>query len=439
MKLKIVIGSKKSNLNSNDWIEIILLSLMFIVKITPQLQYTFAGFTWSLMYHVVFALWFVLTLFRSPNWMLWTRELQSVFLWLLYLFFTFILFSNTQWGYFSLLLSFWEPLIIFYYYTQIDNNPKKRELIAWIAIIALAYGLFQSIQSVNANELAAREASSGHSSDDAVLTGNYSFTAAITILIGAMLCFLQTHKVKLHKIKSLLAVFMVVGAVVFVFKCNLMISILSMIMAILLYILLNGEKRVNFVRIFLIVVTLAIIFPLSSMLGGVLANMVDTLANLIGSDTISERATLISTWLRVGSMGGNLESRVNLCLLALNTFVKNPIFGIGPQNNANIYFMSQLGLHATFFDEWARFGIVGMIFLIIPFVLFYKYTCKIVSEGSGLRAVKTGVWIFLIISMLNPVASANVGISLFYILPVIVLEDHDTKKDSNICEYQDVL
>ena len=153
------------------------------------------------------------------------------------------------------------------------------------------------------------------------------------------------------------------------------------------------------------------------MLGEVLANMIDVLANFIGSDTIFQRTELISTWLRGGSMSGNLESRVDLCLIALNTFVKNPLFGIGPQNNASIYFPNQLGLHATFFDEWARFGIIGMIFLIRTFVRLYKYVCNIVDEGPALRAIKTGFYVFLVISMLNPVASANVAISLFFISP----------------------
>lgn len=422
MSLKITIGGREDRFNSNDLIEIFLIGLMFVIKVTPQLQYSFTGLAWSFLYHVVFGLWFLITLYRSPNWILGTKELQSVFLWLCYLFLTFLVFDHTQWGYFSLLLSFWEPVIIFYYYTQFDNHSRKREFIAWIAVFALAYGLLNSIQTIDANELAAREASSGHSSQDAVLTGNYSFTATITILLGSMLCYLQTHKFMKHKIKCALALFMVIGAVVFVFQCNLMISILSIIVAAIVYVAVNKKKEIRAARIILLIVAIAILIPLLSVIGGLLADLIDSLGDFIGSSTITDRTSLLSAWLRGGSMEGNLESRINLCRIALNTFINNPIFGIGPQNNASIYFETQLGLHATFFDEWARFGLVGMILLIRPFLRFYRYVCSIVKEGARLKAVKAGFWVFLFISMLNPVASANVGIALFYIVPVIALE-----------------
>lgn len=425
MEQEKIIETEENKLNSNDWIEIFLIGLMFVIKVTPQLQYSFTGLRWSLAYHVVFALWVLITMCRCSNWLLGTRELQRTFFWLIYLFVTFVFFENTQWGYFSLLLSFWEPAIIFYYYTQFDDNAKKREIIAWIAVIALAYGLINSIQSVNANELAAREASSGHTSEDAVLTGNYSFTATLTILWGAMICFIQKFKFQTKKIRCAIASWMAVGSIIFIFRCNLMISILCIILSVVLYFTINSKREFNIQRLLIIALVVVGVALLWNSAGSVLADVVDALGSLIGSDTITSRTALISAWLRGGDMEGNLESRFELCRIALNAFINNPIFGIGPQNNAGIYFKTYLGLHATFFDEWARFGVVGMAFEISTFAVFYRYVCQIIDEGRTLRAFKAGFWIFIIISMLNPVASANVGIALLYIVPTFALMKND--------------
>ena len=429
MSIKGSLNSKITPSSIIDGIEIMVVGLMFVIKVIPQLQYTFTGLAWSFIYHVVFALWTVITLFRNPKWIIKTKELQTTLFWIFYLFVMFIIFRNTQWGYFSLLLSFWEPLIIFYYYTQIDDAKKKRETIAWIVIIALVYSLLRSIQSVNGNELAAREASSGHSSEDAVLTGNYSFTATITIMVGIMLCYLQTHNIRRNKLKSAMALIVVIGSYIFIFRCNLMISILCIIIEAFLYLALSGKKKIKPLQGIIVFFTAIFLLFFLTTIGGILANFVDWIGTMIDSDTITDRTRLMSAWLRGGSMDGNLESRIDLCLVAINTFLKNPIFGIGPQNNASLYFLTHLGLHATFFDEWARFGIIGMTFLIITFVRFYMYTNKNIDEGIPLKAFKSGFWIFIVISMLNPVASANVGIALFYLVPVIAIESDFARKE----------
>ena len=57
------------------------------------------------------------------------------------------------------------------------------------------------------------------------------------------------------------------------------------------------------------------------------------------------------------------------------------------------------------------------------------YTNKNIDEGIPLKAFKSGFWIFIVISMLNPVASANVGIALFYLVPVIAIESDFARKE----------
>jgi hypothetical protein len=120
-----------------------------------------------------------------------------------------------------------------------------------------------------------------------------------------------------------------------------------------------------------------------------------------------------------GTMVGNVSSRISLDLLALETFFNHPIIGIGPQNNVEIYYLKQLGLHATFFDDLARYGIIGFGLLSAAYLTFLNDQLKKFDNTMGAKTYKAGFATFILISMLNPTLSANVGIVLFFIIPTI--------------------
>lgn len=396
----------------------ILVFILFGIKLIPQFQYTFAGIFWSLAYQGIFVIWFVLSVFRSGFWFRYLKKyLKNWVLWIGYLAIIFLSFSNTQLGFFSLNLTFWEPIIIYYYYMEIlKDGEKEANIITFFCMVSLLVGLLQSIQSVNVNELAAREASSGHSSDDAMLTGNYSFTATLTILLPTLYIALIS-KIPIFW-KSLVAVF--IGATFyFIIYCNLMISILCLFLTIPIIFIFDNNIKVNtkkVLKIYLIVV----FFLISGIIGRkILILLLEEFAELVNSIEINNKVVQLVSLLN-GSVVGNIKSRFGLVAIAWNTFLNNPFLGIGPQNNAQIYFKTFLGMHATLFDDIARYGIVGMGIMVNVYRKFFKNCAKVYGSTNCIRALKTSVAIYIIISMLNPTISANIGIILFFVIPTLL-------------------
>ena len=407
---------EKKRIGTVDIIQILLVCFLFSLRLIPQLQYTFTGTTWSLVYQLIFITWVLTTILRSG---LWFQKLQGYFLylffWLALLTVEFVVFPNTQIGFFGLNLSFWEPLIIYYYYTEVSDDPRLARIIALIAVAMLFYAVIQSIQSVNVNVLAAREASSGRRSEDAILTGNYSFTAAVTILIP--LCIgivLSKQKILVRVIAGLF-----VGlCAYFIFHCNLMISILCMMFSFVILFLFSKERKISAGRVLVFILGVLVFLLTAFYWREVAINLLTYMRDTIGTRQINERVNNLIYLLR-GSMVGNVSSRISLDLLALETFINNPIIGIGPQNNVEIYYLKQLGLHATFFDDLARYGIIGFGVMTAAYLTFFNEQLKRFDRTMGAKTCKAGFATFIFISLLNPTLSANVGIVLFFIFPVI--------------------
>lgn len=403
----------------NEKMQIILICGLFGIKLIPQLQYTFTGITWSILYQALFFIWLLLTIGCSGVWIRFLiGYLRFWVLWLIYLSVSFLVFPNTQLGFFSLNLTFWEPLLVFYYYTQVNNNFKIGRYIAVFSLMCLFIGLIQSIQSINVNELAAREASSGHGGDDAILTGNYSFTAALTLLLPVgIIALIKPVKMQYKLVFGLY----VLLSFSFILYCNLMISILCSLFSVILLLVFDWKKRTNPVRILgFLAISIVIIITFSYWMEYIYM-ILDSLATFISSSEIDKKVMQLK-FLMAGSLVGNVGSRFGLISIALETFINNPVFGIGPQNNADIYFKTMLGLHATFFDDLARYGIIGMGIMLSVYRNLY---CKVKAMLEGdrtLASYKCAFVIFFIISMLNPTISANVGIILFFVLPIISLE-----------------
>lgn len=412
----------KFKINLLGAIHIGILFVLFGIKLVPQFQYTFAGTFWSLMYQGVFVFWFMISVFRSGFWFRCLKKyLKNWVLWIVYLSIMFLLFSNTQIGFFSLNLTFWEPMVIYFYYTEIlEKGEKEATIIAIFCMVCLFFGLIQSIQSVNVNELAAREASSGHSSEDAVLTGNYSFTATLTIILPVLYIALVS-KIK-TKWKIMVSIF-IVATFYFIIYCNLMISILCLFLTIPIISIIGNNIKFN-AKSFLRRSIIAIFFILTyGIWKDLLVLMLEQFAVLIGSNEVNMKVDQL-IFLLNGSLVGNIESRFGLVRIAWNTFLHHPLIGIGPQNNAEIYFKTYLGMHATLFDDIARYGVVGMSIMLSVYIRFFKNCAKVYAYTKCTRALKASLIIYIVISMLNPTISANVGIALFFVIPVLLNELH---------------
>lgn len=398
-----------------DLIASTLVVILFTIKIVPSLQYSLAGGIWSIVYQALFGIWLIITFLSSGIWILKIRSKTfiALFFWIGYLLCLFIIYKGTtQLGFFSLYLSFWEPLIIYLYY-RYYNKEKIMNNIAYISMIIFLLSLLRSYITLNSNELAARLVSGGGRSDGLIDVGNYSFTASITILIPSYLMFFKSAQIKFNKFISLLFIFL---STAFIFKANLMISIIGFIGCIYLLMVLDN-RVINMKKVILTIIALIFLYLIYPYMYDILIEISSIISNNIDSSIIKERFDGLIQLLLYGEQVGTIESRIQLSMVSIKTFIENIFVGIGPQNDANLFFQTKLGLHSTFFDEFARYGLIGMSFIIAIFVFFYQEILIKWKNSLSFKYMYCGILVFILISFFNPVISANIGIVLFFILP----------------------
>ena len=96
---------------------------------------------------------------------------------------------------------------------------------------------------------------------------------------------------------------------------------------------------------------------------------------------------------------GQLGIRLTLYRTSLQTFLQNPLFGIGPAINE---FVRGIGGHSTWLDYLAMYGLLGFGFFIAFHVLLYRRIWKNTSGSERFYRCLT-FWIFTFYGLVNPV------------------------------------
>src|SRR5699024_10895880 len=100
----------------------------------------------------------------------------------------------------------------------------------------------------------------------------------------------------------------------------------------------------------------------------------------------------------------NLYNRTQKYQMSFDTFVDNPITGVG-----GYYYVDGVGVgyHSQILDDLARYGVLGLLFYILFFYYFYKYV-KIQWFKSNFKSnFFVALLTFLFISLLNPTFSSQ--------------------------------
>ena len=152
-----------------------------------------------------------------------------------------------------------------------------------------------------------------------------------------------------------------------IIKAEFMYSYILLIIAIIMYLFkINSIKRfiIGFFGLILLIVIIRI--PL--------ANTLESCAKHINKPNIEMRLNDIAGLLR-----GNIDKTVDVKArlenynTSIDTFVENPIIGVG-YNDGD----TRIGLHSTFLDVFAKFGIIGGVVFVI-FIISLVVVCIIDS------------------------------------------------------------
>ncbi|MEH7125603.1 hypothetical protein V7127_20545, partial [Bacillus sp. JJ1773] len=118
------------------------------------------------------------------------------------------------------------------------------------------------------------------------------------------------------------------------------------------------------------------------------------------------------------SFGSQTSFRGQLYLSSLETFLRNPLFGIyGPFGNE---LNSEVGGHSGWFDFMAYYGLFGSLPLFAVIFLNFRKQLRFYSNHPYYRFLLTAQILFLIFGFINPVTYIyQMGFVIFVIVPAI--------------------
>jgi O-antigen ligase len=140
---------------------------------------------------------------------------------------------------------------------------------------------------------------------------------------------------------------------------------------------------------------LAIVVGSGVVVGGTL--IVTELMGLVNLAGIQERVTRVQTLVTDPASDPSFNERVDQTRIAWNTFIENPVFGVGPGHIYDVYRPTSAAYsHSLVIDTslsfLAKFGLVGLVFVIIGGVLYARLLRHLWKSSRKIDAGLLGGW-----------------------------------------------
>ena len=236
--------------------------------------------------------------------------------------------------------------------------------------------------------------------------GNYQYIYGIIYLIFILMAFIIKSIRKNDKCTfvNVSVVLVLVVSVFCLIKAEFMYSFILLFIIIVMYVFkINSIKKIiiSFVSLILLLTVLRI--PISKAL--------DKVAPHINKPNIEMRLNDISLMLK-GNISDTIDvkARLNNYLISINTFIDNPLYGVGFNVND-----ARIGLHSTFLDEFAKFGLVGGL----TFVTFI--VSSLFAVWKSFKSKTKDLYFYCAVTFLVFMAINNAMlVTIFYFVYIIV-------------------
>lgn len=311
--------------------------------------------------------------------------------------------------------NFLYPFIFFmfwYYYNQ--NNSKAMRL---LFLVGLIYYLSISIYSINALSLDSRIARYLAQGDQSLtiryahpLMANFNFTYSATLIALLLVGFLSVDRhYKMNFIVKICVIVAYVILLTVIILAQYTIAILLLLFfTLIIYIINRPKNKFNIIILLMMLMIGALVFIN-------IENLFYFLANLTSSPTIKVRLNEVGNILSGQKISSNynLSLRLKLYNDSIQTFLSNPIFGIGKET----YRMGGLvGGHSELFDSLAYFGLSGAFFMFTGLFLNFKYIS--LKLPKPIKNIYTYIFVlFVAHSFLNLTYSSPILFILYLIIP----------------------
>lgn len=381
---------------------------------------------------IILAIWFVTTDYR------WffnklSLDLVVLFIWIL-TFLPYILTRNFQYGavdgkYAMITFTvFMVGLLINHYFMYYNKNPIILGRIALFIILFYFIGSIQTYFGLKVYPLAARALATGN--DPLQLTyhslgiGGFGFVYSAVFINIVILYFFIKKEENLPNIYKYLCLVVYLGISIMLISASYATSLLLLFAGTLLVFIIRGKRSL----IIGIVLAIFIILLLPKEVIGYF--LIDIARLFETNEVIRSKFLDFAQGFVSESIGSQTSTRGQLYLVSLETFLKNPLFGIyGPFGNA---FNAQVGGHSGWFDLLAYYGLFGSLPLFAVIFLNFRKQLKFYSNHSYYRILLIAQILFIMFGFINPVMYIyQMGFVIFAVAPAIPFLPNAFSKKGN--------
>ena len=310
----------------------------------------------------------------------------------------------------------------FLYYKN-RNDHKEIKVIVGFSLLAYLFFSLRAIIFYIQNPTAARVLAADYYAFDTIaIGGGYAIAFGAAILLTGLFEMQLNGRFETAS-KKVLCLAVVVLLFVLVVKTESAITLIAAIAGLAIALVnrfaygKEANSRNNLRRIvgtILIVILLLLVFLNLNDIGKTMMDMTgDNLDNLISRRfyRIGEKLYYFG---RENKVSNYVDTRLETVKISWNTFLKNPIFGVGHKCGNVFKRLSDYGVgtHSSMFDALAQHGIIGASMFFV-----FLYT----AIKRGLKDVKGSGYIgtVLVMMVLNPFNYFHGYFVLFVLLPMI--------------------
>ncbi|MBQ0083195.1 MAG: O-antigen ligase family protein [Clostridiales bacterium] len=314
---------------------------------------------------------------------------------------------------------FYFPMIVF---VQRTNDNSLDFLWKWF-IILQSYVAIVNIKALIEDPNVQKYVTGGVTYDKYKLTniGTIGTVFASVILIIMACYILKNFQNIFYKILAIAAI--VINSV-YVITAGSFINLIALcigIIAFFYYVQLKSVKS-KLLAIFLGFMLLVLFILFIDYIG-------DLVSNISGINQFYQTRLKDLFSYSSGGGGETLSGRIDRYILSVKTFCRVPIFGVGMVYDAEY---TRVGMHSEVFDFAARYGIVGIVFLVLLLKEFFANQKNQMFFGET-GSIKQYMPIFICIivyGIFNPLIGTTSGMAIFLVIPSLLFNIERIKKET---------
>lgn len=288
------------------------------------------------------------------------------------------------------------------------NDDRLDKLIVWASFLVISITCVTTIIGLFKYPDASRLLTSSSTDETTAFflreknIGAYDFIYGITICLIPFIFFWKTSK-KMAKLVLLpFLVLLIICVLISRFATAYLLLFISFLLLIIFY-----KKRRRIWPIVLIALVLLILAPF------LLRFFLQALYNNTNSLLLKEKMQGILNVLDGKENIGETTSRFSLVIRSCKSFITNPFFGVGGYYSTSAN--NGVGQHCQFIDDFARFGILGGL----PLLLFVVFSFAKINYGFRghiiNRKVVVPIILFVFLGFLNPIYVYGI-LTCFYLI-----------------------